>query len=160
MSARTSAEILEFLQALTSEQLVEADGWMATHVPQRKVWGFKEIAAELGTSRRITNGYASRDFDPLPVEYGHLGIWAYVSALRAWMRRQNVPYAVRLAAWQQGRVGMQERMAPANAKNERLNKGKRATKPHTKTVQIKTSVVAAAQPRAMARAKAAVVASP
>lgn len=66
--------------------------------PPRRVWGWKEVAAELEVSVKTAQTYAQRNRDPLPVECGHRGPWAYASALRDWVRRQNVPYSVHVEA--------------------------------------------------------------
>lgn len=62
----------------------------------RKVWGWDAIATECGYSVTSARYDARRDYDPLPVEHGHRGVWAYALALRDWIRRQNVPYKVHL----------------------------------------------------------------
>lgn len=118
----TTEELHTFLANLTSEQLIEAEGWIATHVPPRKVWGIRRIAEELGVSTYMVNECAVRAFDPLPVEYFEDRAWAYASALRAWIRRQNVPYAVRVALRAQGYAQVQAKTtdARANQKARRL----------------------------------------
>ncbi len=79
----------------------------------RRVWGWKEIAKELDVSSVTTaQGYAERNRDPLPIEYGHKGVWAYASALRDWVRRQNVPYRVHL---ERVRMKAAAKTAPARA---------------------------------------------
>lgn len=81
--------------------------------PPRRVWGWKEIAKELDVSSVTTaQGYAERNRDPLPIEYGHKGVWAYASALRDWVRRQNVPYRVHL---ERVRMKAAAKTAPARA---------------------------------------------
>lgn len=62
-----------------------------------RLFGWKDISAALDVSDRHARDLASRNRDPLPVEVGHKGVWAYATALRDWMRRQNVPYQVHRA---------------------------------------------------------------
>ncbi len=59
-----------------------------------RVEGWKDIGRALGTCVRTAQHYAQRDYDPLPVRVGHRGPWAYVSALRDWVMRQDLPYQV------------------------------------------------------------------
>jgi len=47
-------------------------------------------------SVRTAQERAGRDIDPLPVRMGHKGPWAYVSALRDWIYRQDMAYQVSL----------------------------------------------------------------
>ena len=61
-----------------------------------KVYGWFSIAAELDVCERTAKAFAARDRDPLPIEYGHLGAWAYRFAITAWIRRQNRPYGLHL----------------------------------------------------------------
>jgi hypothetical protein len=61
--------------------------------PER-VYGWKDIANLLEISVRSAQERARRAVDPLPIRLGHRGVWAYVSALRDWVMRQDVAYAV------------------------------------------------------------------
>lgn len=69
---------------------------MTDPLPPR-VFGWKDISTLLEVSIRTAQEFADRNRDPLPVEHGHRGIWAYVGALHSWARRQNVPYVVHKA---------------------------------------------------------------
>lgn len=73
--------------------------------PPEQVFGWKDIASALTVSERTAQEYAARNRDPLPVEVGHRGAWAYVTALRDWMRRQNVPYRTHLELKRAGLPG-------------------------------------------------------
>ena len=67
------------------------------HPEPIRLFGWKDISAALDVSDRHARDLASRNRDPLPVEVGHKGVWAYATALRDWMRRQNVPSVVHRA---------------------------------------------------------------
>lgn len=54
--------------------------------------GWKEIADHVGASVDTAQKYALQSIDPLPVFVDHLGTGAKVSAIRAWIVRQRVPY--------------------------------------------------------------------
>jgi hypothetical protein len=95
-----------------------------------KVYGWKEIAAELQISTRNTRKFAARERDPLPIEYGHKGVWAYRHALVAWIRRQNVPYQAHLRLLSAKRELARAKMAPARDKRARMRG--QATSPSTK----------------------------
>lgn len=112
-----SPKVAGFLAALSAPELAEVDAWMAVNVPPRRVAGWKEIALEIGYHPTVAWRFATRTFDPLPVEYDLVGdgVWAYASALRAWLRRQNVPYALRVAAIAQGRERRRGKTAAARA---------------------------------------------
>lgn len=56
--------------------------------------GWKEIADHVGASVDTAQKYALQSIDPLPVFVDHLGTGAKVSAIRAWIVRQRVPYRV------------------------------------------------------------------
>lgn len=61
-----------------------------------RVYGWKDVARVLGISVRAAQERAHRAYDPLPMRNGHRGPWAYVSALRDWVMRQDVAYTVAL----------------------------------------------------------------
>lgn len=58
--------------------------------------GWKEIADAIDVSVRAAQERAGRGYDPLPVRVGHRGPWAYRSALRDWVMRQDMAYSVSL----------------------------------------------------------------
>ena len=58
--------------------------------------GWKDIAKVLGVEVRAAQDRAKRAVDPLPVRMGHKGPWAYVSALRDWIYRQDMAYQVHI----------------------------------------------------------------
>jgi hypothetical protein len=95
-----------------------------------KVYGWKEIANELQVGTRCARDFATRDRDPLPVEYGHKGVWAYRHALIAWIRRQNVPYQAHLRMLDAQRELARAKMGPARVKRARMRG--QATSPSTK----------------------------
>ncbi len=83
--------------------------------PSEHATGWKEIAAALGVSVRAAQMRLDWP-DPLPVRWGHRGPWAWRSALRDWVHRQDMDYR---AARQLGRVrgarggaGMREAAQP------------------------------------------------
>lgn len=88
----TPAEIATYLSSLDAAGLAEAEAWIAKHVPPRKVWGWVAIADEIGLGTTVARESAKRASDPLPIEVYEDRVWAYASALRAWVRRQNRPY--------------------------------------------------------------------
>ena len=63
-------------------------------VEPERVYGWKDIAHVLEISVRSAQERAQRAIDPLPIRVGHRGPWAYVSALRDWVMRQDVAYSV------------------------------------------------------------------
>jgi hypothetical protein len=65
-------------------------------IEPERVYGWKDIAHVLEISVRSAQERAQRAIDPLPIRVGHRGPWAYVSALRDWVMRQDVAYAVAL----------------------------------------------------------------
>ena len=65
-------------------------------VEPERVYGWKDIARVLEISVRSAQERADRAVDPLPIRVGHRGPWAYVSALRDWVMRQDVAYTVSL----------------------------------------------------------------
>jgi hypothetical protein len=65
-------------------------------VEPERVYGWKDIADVLELSVRSAQERAQRAIDPLPIRVGHRGPWAYVSALRDWVMRQDVAYSVAL----------------------------------------------------------------
>jgi len=81
-----------------------------------KVYGWFAIAAELDVSERQAHVFADRERDPLPIEVGHRGVWAYRFALTAWMRRQNIPYRVHLELIRTQRDLQRQRTAAMNRK--------------------------------------------
>lgn len=85
-----------------------------------KVFGWFSIAVELDVSERTASGFAGRDRDPLPVEFGHKGVWAYRFALTAWVRRQNVPYHVHLELLRVQKDIQRKRTAAARLKKKKL----------------------------------------
>lgn len=61
--------------------------------------GWKEIADVIRVSvraaqERADNRNAKWRSDPLPVRYGHRGVWAFASALREWVHRWDMAYQV------------------------------------------------------------------
>lgn len=60
----------------------------------KRAEGWKEIADVLDVSVKTARRMACRNVDPLPVRSGHRGVWAYFEALRAWVHRQDMAYAV------------------------------------------------------------------
>lgn len=122
----TTDELIAYLGSLTSEQLAVVDGWVATHVPPRKVWGWEMIASEIDVCRSVAIGYADLAFDPLPVEYLRGRVWAYAGALRSWMRRQNVPYRLRMALREEGKA---KNAAKANSVQAKATSAKRRAGP-------------------------------
>lgn len=112
----TIAELHAYLASLDSAMLVEADGWLATHVPPRKVWGVEAIAKEIDVARSTAALAIERLRDPLPVEYYGDRVWAYASALRAWMRRNSLPYQVHKALLAKGRARTKAKTANAVSK--------------------------------------------
>lgn len=116
----TIAELHAYLASLDSTMLVEADGWLATHVPPRKVWGWVAIAEEIESSERSARTYQERKRDPLPVEYYNGRVWAYASALRAWMRRNSVTYEVHMRSLKRAKAAATTRTEGAREKRSAL----------------------------------------
>lgn len=78
----------------------------------KRLHGWKEIAAALGVS--VSAAKERIDWpDPLPVRWGHRGPWAWRSAIRDWVHRQDMDYRV---ARQLGRFtrGARGERLPAN----------------------------------------------
>lgn len=66
-------------------------------VREQRVQGWKAIAAAIGVSERTARDYAKRTKDPLPVYWRRCGggVVAHATALRDWIRRQEIPLDVR-----------------------------------------------------------------
>lgn len=96
--ATLPAEVVTMVAALPEEQVRALRAYLAANDtdPPRRCWGWKEIAAELHVAVRTAKEYDARKRDPLPTEHGHLGVWAYATALRDWVRRQNMSHQAHL----------------------------------------------------------------
>lgn len=51
--------------------------------------GWKDIAATLEVHPNTAQRWARQNVDPLPVRTNHRGVYAWVSALRSWIDRQD-----------------------------------------------------------------------
>lgn len=70
-------------------------------IEPERVYGWKDIAQVIEVSVRTAQERAARTLDPLPIRVGHRGAWAYLSALRDWVMRQDVSYSVALRVHRQ-----------------------------------------------------------
>lgn len=109
--------LADLITGLSQEELRELrEHLVATNPdPPRRVWGWGEIALELGIGETSAKEHGRRERDPLPWEDGHRGVWAYATALRDWARRQNVPGPVRLEVVRLRRQARQAQTAKARA---------------------------------------------
>ncbi len=66
-------------------------------VRENRVEGWKEISEAIGVSTVTAQGYARRKKDPLPVYWRRCGggVVAHATALRDWVRRQEIPLDMR-----------------------------------------------------------------
>lgn len=69
-------------------------------VRENRVIGWKCIAEALGVGVRTAQDYANRPKDPLPVYWRRCGggVVAHATALRDWLRRQEIPLDMRDSA--------------------------------------------------------------
>lgn len=128
------AEVLAAVAGLTAEQWALLATLAAANdtSPPRKLYGLKEVSAYMAVSRTTVKEFYRRERDPLPLEHGHRGMWAYATALRDWMRRQNVPYGIHLAKEKAEREKRARRTEAAREKRARLRPARQDPRKHSK----------------------------